>query len=177
MKAPRRRYGSAGNTDERFDAYVLADTGRTDRRRQTPALLDSEAATALRKLCRARKDMVAVRPAITEALHMHPDRDIFTRLPEAGTVRAARLLAEIGAPAAASPPRLPTPSRPTKAPPRWPVAASTKPNSIMTKNARNCRLCALRSVSEAESLSGGGRLMEAEAHALVVSAEGKPAEA
>jgi transposase len=108
VKAPRRRYGSAGNTDERFDAYVLADTGRTDRRPQTPLLLDSEATTALRKLCRARKDMVAVRPAITEALHMHPDRDIFTRLPKAGTVRAARLLAEIGAPAAASPPRLPT---------------------------------------------------------------------
>jgi hypothetical protein len=67
---------------------TLANTGRTDRRRQTPLLLDSEATTALRKLCRARKDMVAVRPAITEALHMHPDRDIFTRLPKAGTVRA-----------------------------------------------------------------------------------------
>jgi transposase len=206
VKALRRRYGSAGNKDDRFDAYVLADTVRTDRRRLTPLVMDSDATTALRKLCRARKDMVAHRisvanqlrahlsialPAaidlfrdidsaisrafltrfttqesldwlsakrlaawlssvgycgrtdptalhtritaaapgatgdygqalagitraylaaltaitaqienltqqITEALTMHPDRDIFTTLPKAGTVRAARLLAEIG---------------------------------------------------------------------------------
>jgi transposase len=206
VKALRRRYGSAGNKDDRFDAYVLADTVRTDRRRLTPLLLDGEATTALRKLCRARKDLVAHRVAvanqlrahlatalpaavdlfadidstisiqfltrfttqdaidwlsvkrlaawlknvgycgrtkpealyarigaapagpagehgqalagitraylatltaitaqiqvlaqqITEALHTHPDKDIFTSLPRAGTVRAARLLAEIG---------------------------------------------------------------------------------
>ena len=29
-------------------------------------------------------------------LNAHPDRHIFTALPKAGTVRAARLLAEIG---------------------------------------------------------------------------------
>jgi transposase len=206
VKALRRRYGSAGNKDDRFDAYVLADTVRTDRRRLTPLLLDGEATTALRKLCRARKDLVAHRIAvanqlrahlatalpaavdlfaeidsaisrqflarfttqdavdwlspkrltawlssvgycgrtnpavlharitaapagatgdygqtlagitraylaalatitaqiealaqqITEALAVHPDKEIFTRLPKAGTVRAARLLAEIG---------------------------------------------------------------------------------
>ena len=206
VKALRRRYGSAGNKDDRFDAYVLADTVRTDRRRLTPLVLDSQATTALRKLCRARKDLVAHRVAvgnqlrahlatalpaavdlfrdidsaislrfltrfttqdavdwlspkrlagwlssvgysgrtdpavlharitaapqgatgdygqtlagitraylatlqaitaqidvlaqqITEALTVHPDRDIFTTLPRAGTVRAARLLAEIG---------------------------------------------------------------------------------
>jgi transposase len=206
VKALRRRYGSAGNKDDRFDAYVLADTVRTDRRRLTPLLRDGEATTALRKLCRARKDLVAHRVAvanqlrahlqttlpaavdlfrdidstisiqfltrfttqdavdwlsvkrlaawlasvgysgrstpealyarisaaptgpagehghalagitraylatltaittqiaalaqqITEALTVHPDRDIFTSLPKAGTVRAARLLAEIG---------------------------------------------------------------------------------
>jgi transposase len=33
VKALRRRYGSAGNKDDRFDAYVLADTVRTDRPR------------------------------------------------------------------------------------------------------------------------------------------------
>jgi transposase len=33
---------------------------------------------------------------ITENLDLHPDRDIFTSLPRSGTVRAARLLAEIG---------------------------------------------------------------------------------
>jgi hypothetical protein len=38
VKALRRRYGSAGNKDDRFDAYVLADTVRTDRRRLTPGL-------------------------------------------------------------------------------------------------------------------------------------------
>lgn len=206
VKALRQRYGSAGNKDDRFDAYVLADTVRTDRRRLTPLLLDSEPTIALRKLCRARKDLVAHRIAvanqlrahlattlpatvdlfneidspisrqfltrfttqealdwlspkrlaawlksvgycgrtdpavlhdritaaprgatgdhghtlagitraylatlaaittqidalnqqITEALDLHPDRDIFTSLPRSGTVRAARLLAEIG---------------------------------------------------------------------------------
>ena len=29
----RRRYGAAGNKDDHFDAYVLADTVRTDRHR------------------------------------------------------------------------------------------------------------------------------------------------
>jgi transposase len=206
IKSLRRRYGSAGNKDDRFDAYVLADTVRTDRRRLTPLVLDSDATAALRKLCRARKDLVAHRIAvanqlrahlqtalpavvdlfrdidsaisrtfltrfttqdaldwlspkrlaawlssvgysgrtpptvlhtkistaargstgehgralagithaylatlqtissqiealaqqITQALTVHPDRDIFTTLPKAGTVRAARLLAEIG---------------------------------------------------------------------------------
>jgi transposase len=206
VKALRRRYGSAGNKDDRFDAYVLADTVRTDRRRLTPLVLDSQATTALRKLCHPRRDLfthpiaggnqlrahlatalpaavdlfrdidsaISLRfltrfttqdavdwlspkrlagwlssvgysgrtdPAvlharitaapqgatgdygqtlagitraylatlqaitaqidvlaqqITEALTVHPDRDIFTTLPRAGTVRAARLLAEIG---------------------------------------------------------------------------------
>jgi transposase len=71
VKALRRRYGSAGNKDDRFDAYVLADTVRTDRRRLTPLLLDSEPTTALRKLCRARKDLVAHRVAATNQLRAH----------------------------------------------------------------------------------------------------------
>ena len=33
LKNLRSRYGSAGNKDDRFDAYVLADVVRTDRRR------------------------------------------------------------------------------------------------------------------------------------------------
>src|SRR5688572_11044120 len=33
VKALRGRYGSAGNKDDRFDAFVLADVVRTDRRR------------------------------------------------------------------------------------------------------------------------------------------------
>jgi transposase len=71
VKALRRRYGSAGNKDDRFDAYVLADTVRTDRRRLTPLVGDSEATTALRKLCRARKDMVAHRVAVANQLRAH----------------------------------------------------------------------------------------------------------
>jgi transposase len=71
VKALRRRYGSAGNKDDRFDAYVLADTIRTDRRRLTPLLLDSQPTTALRKLCRARKDMVAHRIAVANQLRAH----------------------------------------------------------------------------------------------------------
>jgi transposase len=71
VKALRRRYGSAGNKDDRFDAYVLADTVRTDRRRLTPLMLDSEPTTALRKLCRARKDLVAHRIAVANQLRAH----------------------------------------------------------------------------------------------------------
>jgi transposase len=71
VKALRQRYGSAGNKDDRFDAFVLADTVRTDQRRLTPLLLDSAATTTLRKLCRARKDLVAHRVAVTNQLRAH----------------------------------------------------------------------------------------------------------
>jgi hypothetical protein len=36
LKSLRGRYGSAGNKDDRFDAFVLADTVRTDRPRLHP---------------------------------------------------------------------------------------------------------------------------------------------
>jgi len=36
VKNMRGRYGSAGNKDDRFDAYVLADVLRTDRARMRP---------------------------------------------------------------------------------------------------------------------------------------------
>jgi transposase len=71
IKALRRRYGSAGNKDDRFDAYVLADTVRTDRRRLTPLQRDTEATVALRQLCRARKDLVAHRIAVANQLRAH----------------------------------------------------------------------------------------------------------
>ena len=41
VKNLRGRYGSAGNKDDRFDAYVLADTLRTDRARLRPLMPDS----------------------------------------------------------------------------------------------------------------------------------------
>jgi transposase len=71
VKALRQRYGSAGNKDDRFDAFVLADTVRTDQRRLTPLLLDGDATITLRKLCRARKDLVAHRVAVTNQLRAH----------------------------------------------------------------------------------------------------------
>lgn len=67
----RGRYGSAGNKDDRFDAFVLADTLRTDRRRLTPLTLDAETTTALRRLCRARRDLVAHRVAAANQLRAH----------------------------------------------------------------------------------------------------------
>ncbi|WP_213454523.1 IS110 family transposase [Rhizomonospora bruguierae] len=76
---PLERYGSAGNKDDRFDAYVLADTVRTDRRRLTPLVLDSPDTTALRKLRRARKDLVAHRVAVANQLRAH----LATALPAA----------------------------------------------------------------------------------------------
>jgi len=71
VKALRQRYGSAGNKDDRFDAYVLADTVRTDRCRLTPLQRDQPATTALRQLCRTRKDLQAHHLAVTNQLRAH----------------------------------------------------------------------------------------------------------
>ena len=54
LKNLRGRYGSAGNKDDRFDAFVLADTVRTDRARLRPLVPNSPATAALRAACRAR---------------------------------------------------------------------------------------------------------------------------
>jgi transposase len=67
----RGRYGPAGNKDDRFDAYVLADTLRTDRARLRPLIPDSAATTALRRACRARKDLVSHRVAVANQLRAH----------------------------------------------------------------------------------------------------------
>ena len=71
IKALRKRYGTAGNKDDRFDAYVLADTIRTDRRRLTPLQVDQDVTTALRQLCRARKDLISHRIAVANQLRAH----------------------------------------------------------------------------------------------------------
>jgi transposase len=71
VKNLRGRYGSAGNKDDRFDAYVLADTLRTDRARLRPLTPDSPATVALRRACRARKDLVAHRVAVANQLRAH----------------------------------------------------------------------------------------------------------
>jgi transposase len=67
----RSRYGSAGNKNDRFDAYVLADVVRTDIRRLRPMVCDSEQATALRSTVRARRDLVGHRVAAANQLRAH----------------------------------------------------------------------------------------------------------
>ncbi len=71
LKNLRSRYGSAGNKDDRFDAYVLADTLRTDRLRLRALLPDSPVTVTLRATCRARKDLVNTRVAVANQLRAH----------------------------------------------------------------------------------------------------------
>lgn len=71
LKNLRSRYGSAGNKDDRFDAYVLADTLRTDRLRLRALVPDSPATVTLRATCRARKDLVRTRVAVANQLRAH----------------------------------------------------------------------------------------------------------
>jgi len=71
VKNLRSRYGSAGNKDDRFDAYVLADVVRTDRRRLTPLTRSTPATIALRSSVRARRDLVEHRVAAANQLRAH----------------------------------------------------------------------------------------------------------
>ncbi|MDM4718780.1 IS110 family transposase [Micromonospora sp. WMMA1363] len=71
VKNLRGRYGSAGNKDDRFDAFVLADTLRTDRARLQPLVPDSPQTIALRRTVRARRDLVAHRVALANHLRAH----------------------------------------------------------------------------------------------------------
>jgi transposase len=71
VKNLRSRYGSAGNKDDRFDAYVLADVVRTDARRLRPMERDSDQTTALRSAVRARRDIVGHRVAAANQLRAH----------------------------------------------------------------------------------------------------------
>ena len=71
LKNLRGRYGSAGNKDDRFDSFVLADTLRTDRARLRPLLPDTPATVTLRQTCRARKDLAGHRVAVCNQLRAH----------------------------------------------------------------------------------------------------------
>jgi transposase len=71
IKSLRSRYGSAGNKDDRFDAFVLADTLRTDRARLRPLTPDTDATVALRAAVRARKDLVIHRVSLCNQLREH----------------------------------------------------------------------------------------------------------
>lgn len=71
LKNLRSRYGSAGNKDDRFDAFVLADTLRTDRARLRPLTHDTPATRTLRATVRARRDLVKHRIALANQLRAH----------------------------------------------------------------------------------------------------------
>jgi transposase len=71
VTALRSRYGTAGNKDDRFDAYLLADVLRTDRHRLQPLTTDSPATVGLRMLIRARHDLVVARVAAHNQLRAH----------------------------------------------------------------------------------------------------------
>jgi transposase len=71
VRALRLRYGTAGNKDDRFDAYVLADVLRTDLGRLAPLVPDTAPTQALRALVRARKDLIKHRIALHNQLLAH----------------------------------------------------------------------------------------------------------
>ena len=71
VKHLRARYGAAGNKDDRFDAYVLADVVRTDGARLTPLTPDTAQTLALRSAVRARTDLVEARVALCNQLRAH----------------------------------------------------------------------------------------------------------
>ncbi len=71
VKNLRGRYGSAGNKDDWFDAFVLADTLRTDRARLRPLTPDRPETVTLRRLGRARKDLIRHRVAAANQLRAH----------------------------------------------------------------------------------------------------------
>jgi transposase len=68
VKALRLRYGTAGNKDDRFDAFVLADVLRSDGHRLASLQPDSSATVGLKALVRARKDLVKHRIALGNQL-------------------------------------------------------------------------------------------------------------
>jgi transposase len=67
----RGRYGTAGNKNDRFDAFVLADTLRTDRARLRPLIPDTPATVLLRATVRARKDLLTHRIGLANQLRAH----------------------------------------------------------------------------------------------------------
>jgi transposase len=89
VKALRLRYGTAGNKDDRFDAFVLADVQRSDGHRLASLTPDGPAMVGLRALVRARKDLVKHRIALGNQLRAN----LLTAFPG-----AVGLFAEIDSP-------------------------------------------------------------------------------
>jgi transposase len=67
----RSRYVASGAKDDRFDAYVLADSLRTDRARLRPLVPDGPATAALREVVRFRKELVGDRVRAANRLRAH----------------------------------------------------------------------------------------------------------
>ena len=89
LKNLRSRYGSAGNKNDRLDAYVLADTLRTDRARFRPLTPDNPATTTLRATVRARRDLVKHRVALCNQIRAH----LLVAFPGADSLSTKRLTA------------------------------------------------------------------------------------
>ena len=68
VKAARERYTVSGGKSDRFDAFVLAELGRTDMHRLRLLCPDSDETKALRALTRAREDLVEARVALANQL-------------------------------------------------------------------------------------------------------------
>ncbi len=71
VKALRARYGTAGNKDDRGDAFLLADVLRTDGHRLRALQPDAPETVTLRATVRARKDLVGTRTRLTQQLRAH----------------------------------------------------------------------------------------------------------
>jgi transposase len=68
IKNLRSGDGRAGTKDDRLDAFVLADTVRTDRMRLRPLTRDCEQTVTLPMAVRARHDLVRTRVALGNRL-------------------------------------------------------------------------------------------------------------
>jgi transposase len=74
VKALRSRYSAAGAKSDPGDAYVLADTLRTDGHRLAPLTPDSDPTKVLRALSRTRNDLIQARVALVNQLTAHLER-------------------------------------------------------------------------------------------------------
>jgi transposase len=74
VKALRSRYSAAGAKSDPGDAYLLADTLRTDGHRLGALTPDSDPTNVLRALSRTRKDLIKARVALAGQLTAHLER-------------------------------------------------------------------------------------------------------
>jgi transposase len=86
-------YFNPGNAPALHERLVAAPRGTTGTEADARAGITLALVAALQAL---RAQIKALEDHIATQLDAHPDSDIFTSLPRAGTLRAARLLAEIG---------------------------------------------------------------------------------